>query len=105
VQAPVKPALPRVYSPDDPSIVPPIIVRQMLPPYPAQNVPNGQGVVEVIIDETGAVETAVMRVSVNPIYDRVALAAARTWRYKPASVNGVPVKFRKDIQITLKPGQ
>jgi hypothetical protein len=29
------------------------------------------------------------------------LAAARDWKYKPATVEGVPVKFRKLIQITV----
>ena len=36
-------------------------------------------------------------------YDRLALAATKTWRYRPATVNGVPVKFRKSILITLSP--
>jgi hypothetical protein len=44
-----------------------------------------------------------MRQSVSTAYDNVALAAAKTWRYKPASVNGVPVKFKKVIQVTVKP--
>ena len=33
----------------------------------------------------------------------LALAATKTWRYRPATVNGVPVKFRKSILITLSP--
>jgi hypothetical protein len=41
-------------------------------------------------------------VHVNAVYDGMVLAAARTWRYKPATVNGVPVKFRNSIQLDLK---
>jgi TonB family protein len=61
------------------------------------------GRIEVVIDETGAVESAVMSQSVTAAYDKIALNAARTWRYTPALVNGKPVKFRKIVQITLKP--
>jgi TonB family protein len=57
----------------------------------------------VVVDETGAVELAVMSVSVTAAYDKIALAAARAWRYTPATVNGRPVKFRKVVQITVKP--
>jgi hypothetical protein len=36
-------------------------------------------------------------------YDNLALAAAKGWRYRPAMLNGAPVKFRKAVQITVKP--
>jgi hypothetical protein len=29
------------------------------------------------------------------------VAAARNWRYEPARFNGQPVKFRKQIRITV----
>ena len=44
-----------------------------------------------------------MTVSVTPTYDKMAVAAARSWHYTPATVNGAPVKFRKVVQITVKP--
>jgi len=40
-----------------------------------------------------------MRVSVHPGYDRSALSAARSWQYFPALLRGVPVKYRKMVQI------
>jgi hypothetical protein len=33
----------------------------------------------------------------------MALQAAKTWQYQPATVNGKPVKFRKRIQLSLVP--
>ena len=30
------------------------------------------------------------------------LAAAKAWRYRPATMNGMPVKFRKTVQINIK---
>jgi tetratricopeptide (TPR) repeat protein len=100
---PVVTARNRIFSTDDPSVVPPLPLRQLFPAFPARMVPPGQGVVEVIIDETGIVESALMRQSVNPQYDAIVLAAAKTWLYKPASLDGMPVKYRKMIQIVLKP--
>ncbi|MBI3492361.1 MAG: TonB family protein [Acidobacteria bacterium] len=97
------PVAPRIFTPGDTAVVPPIIVRQELPPFPGQIPVAKQGMIEIIIDENGSVEAATMRKTVSPAYDALALAAAKTWRYKPASVNGVPVKFRKIITITVKP--
>jgi len=90
-----------VYSADEPAVVLPVIIRQAIPPYPGQALPSNSGVIEIIVDETGAVESATMRASVTAVYDRLVLSAAKSWRYKPATLAGVPVKFRKDIQIAF----
>jgi hypothetical protein len=42
-----------------------------------------------------------LRRPIHPLYDAALLAAARDWKYKPATLNGQPVKFRKMIQITV----
>ena len=60
------------------------------------------GSLEILIDETGAVEGAQMMVPFSPLYDPLAVAAAVGWRYKPATINGVPVKYRKVVQIAFK---
>jgi protein TonB len=100
---PPPPSLPRIYSSADRDVVPPEAIAQSLPSFPSTVKSATQaGIIEVVIDETGAVEQALMRVPINAIYDRLALNAARAWRYRPATVNGVPVKFRKSVQITVK---
>jgi TonB family protein len=100
--APPVPVAPRIYEMDDSDVRPPVIVNQALPQYPTRPVPHGKGTLELVINESGAVESALMRGSVNSLYDTLALSATRLWRYKPATLNGVPVKFRKNITITLK---
>jgi hypothetical protein len=40
--------------------------------------------------------------SVTQNYDAMVLTATKAWRYRPATLNGVPVKFRKTVQITIK---
>jgi len=97
------PATKKVYTIVDTDVVPPATINQSMPMYPTRPVPPGKGTLEIVIDESGMVESALIRASVNSLYDMLALQATRSWRYKPATVNGVPVKFRKDIIITLKP--
>jgi hypothetical protein len=99
---PVVAGPPPIYGPEDTAVVPPISIRQALPPFPLQGALPPQGVIEVVIAETGEVESAIMRVPLSPAYDRQALAAAREWKYRPASLNGVPVKYRKVIQIAVR---
>ena len=103
VPQPMAQPMVRIYSAEDVNVVPPLALRQVFPPFPARLVPPGQGVVEVVVDETGIVESAALRQAVNPQYDAIVLGAAKTWLYKPASLNGVPVKYRKMIQVVLRP--
>jgi TonB family protein len=105
VQTPVSsaPAPKKIYTIVDTEVVPPTTINQSMPMYPTRPVPPGKGTLEIVIDESGMVESALIRASVNSLYDMLAVQATRAWRYKPATVNGVPVKFRKDIVITLKP--
>jgi len=98
---PRRPAGPRLYSWEDADVVPPVVLRQTMPVL-GDVFAQRQGTVEIIINESGLVETATMTVHVNAVYDGMVLAAARTWRYKPATVNGVTVKFRNTIQLDLK---
>ena len=93
----------RVYSPSDTNVVPPITVRQAVPAYPGRVLLGGSVVIDIIIDPTGAVESAVVASPPNQAYDRLVLGATRTWQYQPATLNGTPVKYRKRIQLTLVP--
>lgn len=100
---PPPPAPPRIYTSADGNVVPPMTIRQELPAFPGQLPVTRTGALEVTIDEDGAVEGVVMRQTVSTAYDNMAVAAAKTWRYKPATVNGAPVKYRKVIQVTVRP--
>jgi hypothetical protein len=95
----------KLYSSDDRNVVPPQAVRQQIPAFPGRVTLPKTGVLEVVIDKDGSVESAMMRVPVNPQYDRMTTAAARTWQYQPATVDGAPVKFVKRINVTLVPNQ
>lgn len=100
--APVVPVPPSIYVQGDPRVDPPVAIHQALPPFPQQIVVPGTGMLEVVINERGLVESAAMRTPLHPKYDQLAVAAARTWTYQPARVNGVPVKFKKFVQVALR---
>jgi hypothetical protein len=99
------PPIPRIYGAEDGNVVPPAVVRQSLPPFPSRAFSAAQGALAVVIDERGAVESAAMLLPLGQPYDRMVLDAAKTWRYKPATIDGAPVKFRRVVQINLTPTQ
>ena len=96
---------PKVYTADDRNVIPPQAIRQQIPAFPGKVTLAKTGVLELVIDQTGNVESAMMRVPVNAQYDRMATNAAKNWQYQPAMVDGAPVKFVKRIQVSLVPNQ
>jgi hypothetical protein len=96
---------PKIYSVEDRNVVPPQPIRQQIPAFPGKVTLQKTGVLELVIDPNGNVESAMMRVPVNAQYDRMTTSAAKSWQYQPATVDGTPVKFVKRIQVTLVPNQ
>jgi hypothetical protein len=92
---------PVIYSQDDKNVLPPEVVKQELPAYPGRVTFDRVGVLEIIIDGNGAVESASLPEPVEPYYNRLLLSAAKSWTYRPARLDGAPVKYRKRIQVTL----
>ncbi|HEX7795675.1 MAG TPA: energy transducer TonB [Vicinamibacterales bacterium] len=95
-------APPRIYVASDTTVLPPTAIKQQLPAFPSQLAVANRGVLELVINEEGDVESVAMRESVNPRYDSQLLAAAKAWQYRPALLNGKPVKYRKLVQIDVK---
>jgi len=59
--------------------------------------------IDVAINEHGTVDEVTVKQAVTPLYDKLIVAAAKTWRYRPAMLNGVPVRYRKAVQINVRP--
>jgi TonB family protein len=93
----------RVFASGEPGVVAPVTVKQSLPRFPARMIEAAEGTLEIIVDETGAVESARIVESVHPQYDHMVLSAAKKWQYEPARADDVPVRFLKRVQITLSP--
>ncbi len=98
-----KPDPNRIYGLGDKDIAPPAIVRQDVPPLAPvfRQQAADHGVLEVVINEQGRVESATIRQAVHPMYDTQLLTATQNWKYTPAAMNGTPVKYRKMIQINV----
>lgn len=91
----------RVYTATDASVVPPTPIKQTFPAFSGRVVSDTSGVIDVLIDATGDVEQVTIRQSIDPRYDAMLRSAAQRWEYKPATVDGVPVKFLKTVQVNL----
>jgi hypothetical protein len=98
-------ASPTVYGEAAAGIIPAIPQRQEMPPWVIGGMSGWQrqGVIELVIDETGRVISAVMSISIHPRYDPLLTKAALSWRYIPASRNGQPVRVRKTVRVRFQP--
>jgi len=90
-----------------PGFVPAAPITQVVPPWQPGTGLSSQlafsGAVRLSIDATGKVTNAVMEPSVYPPYDRLVLAAAREWVYRPATQDGEPVASQRLVEIVLRP--
>jgi TonB family protein len=103
-QPPPLPDPPRVFTAGDSGVVAPVVVSQAPPKVPATLLDlvsrlRRTGTLDIVIDEQGGVADVVVRQSVNAAYDTLVTAAARTWKYRPATKDGVPVRFVKTIVV------
>jgi hypothetical protein len=96
---------PRIYAAEDDTVVAPVVIRQTVPPYPTRVINPLKGTLAIVIDERGTVESAMMVVPFGNAYDHTILEAASQWRYRPATLKGVPVRFRRIMQINLAPSK
>ena len=105
VAAPVvRAADPIVYSGASLDVQPPVIYSPKLPPVPpADPYWQGTNTMELLIDESGAVQQA--RLTSRPIRmpDMMLLSPAKTWKFHPALKNGQPVKYRLTMSWVVAP--
>jgi TonB family protein len=62
-----------------------------------------QGHLRIVIDETGRVESAALVRPFLPGYDEILVEAARAWQFRPATKDGVPVRYAKIFTIDVAP--
>jgi protein TonB len=101
--APVTPPVAKIWTAESSGVIAPTAIKQDVPRVPSAIASHtrDRGLLEIVIDEQGRVVGITLRTSVHPVYDPLLMAAARQWRYEPATVDGVPVKFRKLVQIVM----
>lgn len=92
-----------IFSAEEREVVPPVAQKQDVPGVPTaiRTQIREKGLLEVIIDEQGRVIGLDLRVRLHPIFDSQLLGSAKDWRYRPAMLNGKPVRYRKLVQISV----
>ena len=93
----------RIYQAEDEGVTIAVPVKQEVPRVPnnVTALAKERGLLELVIDQNGKVVSVMVRMSVHPLYDTHLVAAAREWKYLPATFGGQPVKFRKMVQVTV----
>jgi hypothetical protein len=114
VAAPVAPAVPElatatpaplamppngIYSPETPGVTPPVLTRPQMPKEPAPG--DDTGYFEIVVDEKGSPELVKLISPRRRYHDRMLVAAAKAWQFRPATLDGRPVKYRLLVPIIL----
>jgi TonB family protein len=102
----VEPTAPALFSSADRDVKPPVEIERRMPRWTPTSALERQrghrGVLRVVIDEQGRVETASLATAMSPNYDAELLQVARTWRYLPAMRQGIAVKYVLVLEIVLR---
>jgi hypothetical protein len=91
----------RIFTSADPGVLAPVLIRPYLPGLTEQStVGTRLGVLEVVVDTTGAVESVRLRSPENRYRERWWLFVAKNWQFRPAYKDGQPVRFLTLIPLT-----
>ena len=88
-------------------LTPPVVISQVMPPWRPnrQDTRTYDAVVSVIIDETGSVTDLSVQGVLPPAYEGALRRGVMNWRFRPATLKGVPVKYRKNVAVRLNTDQ
>ncbi len=91
----------RMYSVEDSDVVPPVMIRPQMPSEPRSDSEPSYAQIELVINAEGVVTQVRLRstgeLSLN---DRMLVAAAKAWQFRPAFRNGRPVAYMLRIPVT-----
>jgi len=95
---------PEFYTLADRSVSRPIPIREHVPPPPVIKGADSSGTITLLVDIAidGSVERVSLEGTIHPRIDALIRQAATTWLYRPAMLNGHPVKFRKALRVEIR---
>jgi outer membrane biosynthesis protein TonB len=94
-------SLPNQSIPQKLSLQPAQVVSASNVPYPFQTPAEGIVVIKVSLDTRGDVTASVVLSDIPPL-TKVAQSALRSWRFKPASLNGAPIASQLLIAFVFR---
>ena len=90
-----------------PALVPPVVIDETLPAWPASLSPSTlvhrNAVLEIVVTARGDVGSVTILGGIHPAYDQLLIAAARRWRYRPATRDGEAVAYVKRLAVKITP--
>jgi tetratricopeptide (TPR) repeat protein len=102
---PVKPAEPEIYGVEHADVKRPTALSKEMPVWVPGNATEERasfvGALELVINDAGKVVSVKLIDGVHPRYDPALIKAAAGWTFRPATKNGVPVKYRYTIAVQL----
>ena len=93
-----------IYSSADQDIEPPILVRPRVgvdPPAAGER--EGMTVLDLLISETGQVETVKLAAPAQDYREAMIISAVKTWKFRPGMRDGHPVRYLKRVWIRTSP--
>jgi hypothetical protein len=88
-----------VYDSRDADVTPPIELWPHVPNLRSGIAPANIAAFDIVIDEAGAVESVRARVPLKRWDHVMLLSAMKAWRFRPATKDGHPVKYRKQVLV------
>ena len=84
----------------------PRVIYQPGPLLNAQVRKKAPGTVYIlfIVDQNGRVENPIIQKSSDPVFESLALAAVKQWKFEPGKRSGKSVRFRMRVPISFPKG-
>ena len=95
----VRATMPRVYSRQDDGVEPPAFIYPQMPSEPREDSRTTNSHIEVTVDEQGRVVQVRLRSSDASLNDRMIVAAAKAWQFRPALKDGQPVPYVLQVPV------
>ena len=87
-----------IFSQDSEDVSPPVGIRPQMPrELPPDVRPEQLARVELIVSETGTVESVKLLGTPRSVHDSMFLSAVKAWHFQPALKDGQPVRFRQTV--------
>jgi len=83
--------------------LPAVTVEPRVSPEDLVGILEGNVVIEITINESGAIVSKAVVHSMGPAIDGKVLAALESWRFRPATRDGVPIPSKQDVVYHFKP--